>query len=142
MFSCAMVAKWISLVAFGLALSACSGVSLHGPERRYTGVWLYEFESSDFLEGETRVPKARPSERNTDWLEFPSGQLGLDRAPTNNGYDEKLGCYPVQPFLVTFIGQRTRRPFGAGHMGLWRSQMTVRRTISIERLGSAFCYPA
>jgi len=50
-------------------------------------------------------------------------------------------CYTVQPILVTFIGRRTHQPFGgAGHMGMWRSKVTVNRTISAERLGPSFCY--
>jgi hypothetical protein len=55
-------------------------------------------------------------------------------------YDDARGCYLVQPIRITFVGHRTLRPFGAGHMGLWRSQVTVGRTITLERLGPAICY--
>ena len=56
-------------------------------------------------------------------------------------------CHTVQPFLVTFSGHRTHYPLysaryfgGAGHLGLWRSKVTVQGPISAKRLGPSFCY--
>lgn len=135
-----MALRRMTLIALSLALSACSEVGFDGRARQYSGVWLYEFEGSTFVEGAAEAPKERPSYRESDWLDYPFDQPRMGQLVEAVGYDEDRDCYTVQPFLVTFIGHRTQRPFGAGHMGLWRSQMTVHRTISFERLGPAFCY--
>ncbi len=131
-----MAPKWIRAVALGLALSACSELRIDGRAREFSGVWLYEFEGSTFVEGATTTPTQRPPYTKTDWLDHPAEQEVI------KGWrvDERLDCYPVQAFLVTFIGYRTRRPFGSGHLGLWRSEITVQKAISLERLGPAFCY--
>lgn len=135
-----MALRWIILIALSVALSSCSEIGFDGRARQYSGVWLYEFEGSTFVEGATAIPKVRPSYRETDWLEYRFDQPRLGQLVEQVGYDDNRGCYTVQPFLVTFVGHGTQRPFGAGHMGLWRSQVTVHRTISFERLGPAFCY--
>lgn len=134
-----MVIRWISLIALCLTLSSCMVPRFDGSTRQFSGVWLYEFEGSTFVEGETEIPAHRPAYEETDWLEWPVDQPRLEElleeTPAN------LDCHVVQPILVTFVGQRTSYPFGgAGHMGLWRSEVTVHRTISAERLGPSFCY--
>lgn len=135
-----MMFRWIGLAALGLALSACADVGLDSPRRQFSGVWLYEFEGSSFVEGATGIPNRRPDYRETDWLEVPFGDPEIRRVVEGPGFDEAGECYTVQPVLITFIGHRTQRPFGAGHMGLWRSEVTVHETLSIRRLGPAFCY--
>lgn len=133
-----MAIRWISLVALGLALSSCSDGGFIGRTGQFSGVWLHEFEGSTFVEGATRIPTERPDYKETDtleWIEWPQ----LERL-----MEERLSdgdCYTVQPFLITFKGRRTHHPFGgAGHMGLWRSKVTVHRPISAKRLGPSFCY--
>lgn len=140
MLSLAMVFRWISLIVLGLALSSCSNVGFEGPRRQFSGVWLYEFEGSTFVEGATGIPAARPAYKETDWLEDRSGRLGAGQLDDVRADAELRDCSPVQPFLVTFVGRRTHRPFGAGHMGLWRSEVTVERMIAFKRLGPTFCY--
>jgi hypothetical protein len=101
--SLAMTFRWISLVALGLALSSCSDAGLNGQARQFSGVWLYEFEGSTFIEGATEIPKERPAPKETDWLEWV-GQPRLEEL-----MDKSLGngdCYTVQPILVTFVGRR------------------------------------
>lgn len=109
-----------------------------GGTRQFSGVWLYEFEGSSFVEGATAVPAERPDYRQTDWLEWTEWPQ-LERL-----MEYRLGdgdCYTVQPFLVTFEGRKTHHPVrGAGHLGLWRSKVTVQRPISAQRLGQSFCY--
>lgn len=136
----AMSFRWISLIALGLALSSCSAVGIPDSTRQFSGVWLYEFEGSSFVEGATEVPAERPPYHDTDWLEYSYPEPRLHQLIEGIGYDEDRGCYPVQPIKITFVGHRTLRPFGAGHMGLWRSQVTVDRTITVERIGPAICY--
>ena len=133
-----MVFKWIGLVALGLALVSCSGEGFTSHTRQFSGVWLYEFEGSTFVEGATEIPTERPAAEEMDWLEW------ADWPDLENLMEKRLGngdCYTVQPFLVTFVGRRTHHPFGgAGHLGLWRSTVTVQRPISAKRLGPSFCY--
>lgn len=135
-----MAFRWIRLAALAVTLSACSNVGFDSPTRRFSGVWLHEFEGSTFVEGATAIPPQRPPYNTSDWLEFSSHQPGLRERLEDGAQVEDRDCYPVQPFLVTFVGRRTARPFGAGHMSLWRSEVTVDRMISIERLGPSFCY--
>lgn len=136
----AMTFKRIRCVALGLALSACSAVGFDSSPRQFSGVWLYEFEGSIFVEGATGIPRTRPAYEATDWLDYPIDDPRLLALIQETGYDDVRRCYTVQPFRVRFIGHRTHRPSGAGHMGLWRSDVTVQRTISLERLGPPFCY--
>ncbi|WP_292106150.1 hypothetical protein [Brevundimonas sp.] len=138
MSSSVRASRWISLIAVGLTLSSCSDGGFNGPTREFSGVWLYEFEGSSFVEGASEMPTERPPYEETDWLEW------TDWPRLEALMEESLGnedCYTVQPFLITFVGRRTHPPFGgAGHLGGWRSQVTVHRPISAERLGPSFCY--
>lgn len=132
-----MALRWISLVALCLVLGSCTAPRFPGHARQFTGVWLYEFEGSTFLEGATEIPKTRPAsdEAWLDWTEWPQ----LERLMEERLWDGD--CYTVQPFLITFVGRKTHYPLGgAGHMGLSDSKVTVQRPISAKRLGPSFCY--
>ena len=134
-----MAIRFISLIALCLTLSSCAAPHFNGSTRQFSGVWLYEFEGSTFVEGATEIPAERPAYEKTDWLDWPIDQPRLKELLEDGR--EGADCHLVQPILVTFVGQRTNYPFGgAGHMGLWRSEVTVHRTISAERLGPSFCY--
>lgn len=131
-----MVFRSISLVALCLALSSCSDGGVNGRTRQYSGVWLYEFESSAFVEGATEIPRERPDLGKTDWFEWRDQPLIEKQMQAGS----ESGDCPTPPILVTFVGHRTHYPFGgAGHMGLWRSKMTVHSTISAQRLGPSTC---
>lgn len=138
MSSFASMLKGVTAVAFALALTSCAGGGFAGPAREFSGVWLYEFEGSSFVEGATAVPATRPDYKKTDWLDVRD-QLRIETL-----IDERFSegdCNKVQPVRLTFIGRRTSHPVGgAGHMGLWDSKVTIDRTISAERLGPSFCY--
>ena len=127
-------------VALMITLSGCSGIGLPEGQREFSGVWLYEFEGSSFVEGATAVPTVRPDYETTDWLEYPSVPPGALRDIQAGLAAEGLECQPVQAFRVRFTGRRTRHPPGTGHLGLWRTKVTVERTLAIERLGPPFCY--
>jgi hypothetical protein len=138
MSSLASMLKRVGLIGLALSLTSCAGGGFSGPTREFSGVWLYEFEGSSFVEGATAVPAERPDYKKTDWLDVRD-QLRIETL-----IDERFSegdCNKVQPVRLTFIGRRTSRPFGgAGHWGLWNSEVTIDRTISAERLGPAFCY--
>jgi len=73
-----MVIRWISLIALGLTLSSCQAPGFNGSTRQFSGVWLYEFEGSTFVEGETGIPPQRPAYEEADWLEWPVDQPRLE----------------------------------------------------------------
>ena len=133
-----MAFRCMGLMVLGLTLASCSQDGIDGPRRQFSGVWLYEFEGSTFVEGATGIPEARPSYEEADWLEWadwPRLEALMEESLQNGD------CHTVQPFLITFVGRRTHSPFGgAGHLGHWRSEVTVDRPISAERLGPSFCY--
>lgn len=137
-FSFTMAFARTSLMAFSLLLTSCSGVEAEGELRHFAGVWLYELEGSTFIEGATDIPSERPPYDETDWLDW------LEEPRLEALIEDHVGdpdCHEVQPFLITFIGRRTRNPDrGAGHMALWRSEVTIDRTISAKRLSPSFCY--
>lgn len=133
-----MTHRWLVIFALGLVLSSCAEGVIPGPARQFTGVYLYEFEGSTFIEGATEIPSERPPYDETDWLDW------VEEPRLEALIEDQIGdpdCYEVQPFLITFVGRRTRDPFrGDGHMGLWRSTVMIDRTISAKRLGPSFCY--
>ncbi|WP_133149262.1 hypothetical protein [Caulobacter zeae] len=144
MVTLAMNLTRISVIALGLALSSCSDGGFNGRTQQFSGVWLHEFEGSTFVDGATKVPTERPDPRKTDYLEWRDWPRLEALMETSRGNGN---CYTVQPFLVTFSGRRTHYPLysekrlgGAGHLGLWRSKVTVQRPISAKRLGPSFCY--
>lgn len=132
-----MTCKWISLVALSVLLSSCATQDFDRSQR-FSGVWLYQFEGSTFLEDATQVPRERPSYNASDWLRYSPDLRQL--VIGNSGFDRNLGCYPVQPFLITFLGQRSTDVLERGHLGAWRSGITVDKTLRVERLGPPFCY--
>ncbi len=134
-----MRSRWIIVAVFSFALPSCSQRGIDGPTREFSGVWLYEFEGSTFIEGAHGVPAEPPRYEEADWLEW-ADQPELEAVVERSGSDG--ACQPVQPIRLRFIGYRTRYPTmrGAGHLGLWGSQVTVSKTISSEALGPAFCY--
>lgn len=139
MLSFAMACRRIGLLGLVLALLSCSAGGFAEPPRQFSGIWLSEFEGSTFIEGATAIPSERPLDEETDWLEWTERQPRLEALRDEARGIE--GCYAIQPIRLTFIGRRTRHPLGgAGHMGLWRSTVTVERTISAEHLGPSFCY--
>lgn len=131
------VSTCLALLGLGLALSSCSNPGFSGRTRQFSGVWLYEFEGSTFIEGATKSPTELPASKEADWLEW-SHQPRLESLMDKD--DGREDCDKVQPFLLTFSGYRTHYPFGgAGHFGQWRSEVTLQKLISAKRLGPSFC---
>jgi hypothetical protein len=138
-----------SILTVHLLLAACSPIDhdgsaeSEGAPRQYSGVWLYRFEGSTFLEGAKSVPNEHPSLERSAWLQYhpdqryPGERIELSKY---DAYDEAKACYPLSPFFVTFIGWKIDNPGGSGHFGLWDSEFKVERMISSEPLGAPFCY--
>lgn len=149
------------LIAYVLvigAVSACAaedgpGGPITEPDRTFSGVWLYEFEGSTFLEGADDVPNSKVSRHDAAWLklhprEIDPGRLHptiIDPTQDYDRYDEEQDCYPKFAFAISFEGAETtysEKPLnlpGAGHLGLWGSDITVDRIISVQPLSGGFC---
>ena len=143
---------------FIVSLSACDRGHVeagHSTEsiRTYSGIWLYEFEGSTFLEGASEVPKADVQVQNAPWLKFHPENVdpeylhpGIEDASQDyDRYDVLRECYPRFAFAISFEGQETKHPQlapnlpGAGHLGLWGSDLSIERVISIKPLIGDFC---
>ena len=132
-----MALRLLSLVAVVFALASCADGGFSTGPRQFSGVWLYEFEGSTFVEGATEIPTERPDYKETDWL---AGTEWTHLESLFEKHPEGEDCHVVQPFLLTFEGRKVTRLGGAGHMGLSRSEVTVHRLTSVKRLGPSFCY--
>ena len=80
------------------------------PPERMRGVWLDEFEGSEFLPNATEAPANRPTgaghSRNAIWLDFTRHEpLLADR------HDAR------RAFAIEFVGRRATFPGRYGHMG-------------------------
>jgi hypothetical protein len=133
----------LSIMALSLVVASCSTTTFDGAVHHFSGVWLYEFEGSTFLEGARKVPAKRPTHSQEAWLDYhpdqdhPNGDVGHS---SKDAYDLKKGCYPIYPFAVTFRGRKVTRPLGSGHLGNYASEMKVDRMLSMRSLGPSFCY--
>jgi hypothetical protein len=83
--------------------------------RRWSGVWVNEFEDSSFHSGRTNVPL---SDSAGWWLE-PTKPM-----PRVDG----------KAWLIEFVGRRTKYAGGYGHMGMFDHEIIVDRVISMKEL--------
>lgn len=139
-------------------LSACGAEEIqegpaNGSTRSYSGVWLYQFEGSTFLEGATEVPKSEIAPQDAAWLEYHPEEVDPnylhpkieDPSRDYDRYDVERECYPKFAFAISFEGMQTTYPKslhnlpGGGHLGLWGSDISVKRLISIKPLSGNFC---
>lgn len=94
--------------------------------RLFRGVWIYQFEGSDFIED--AVHSAAPESREGVWL--ATGDHKVRLGPT--GFREDLGRYPVQKFRVQFIGRKTSYSGRYGHLGGSKHLIVVDRFKQIK----------
>lgn len=112
------------------------------------GTWLYMFEGSEFFE--QRLPGQECdlySDRSrAGWLHAHPRLIdpGFDAEhprPSSGTYRSSYGGeWPVNAFELRFEGRRRLRPWGAGHMGLWRSEYEVDRILSATPIPGLDCY--
>jgi hypothetical protein len=127
------VCLWLIAVAF----AGCSKADVIDEPRMYSGVWLYQFEGSTFVEGATSRPVNDVDPKKAAWLDYdPEAMMP---GPNYDDYDESAGCYPIHAFVVRFIGRRTTSANGSGHGGLWGSAVKVDRLLGAKPLGPAAC---
>lgn len=109
------------------------------PPREYNGLWMYQFESSRFLENVATVPQTGTEELELTkgksiWLHYDPRDV--DPTKHYNG-DENSNCFPTYAFAVRFIGRRNPNP--GGHMGLSDEVIWVDRMLEIKALPPPDC---
>lgn len=112
--------------------------SEYSQPRRFSGIWLYEFEGSAFIDGATDVPKSPYDYGKVAWLEYAPEQIAP--GPAYDDYAESGNCYPIHSFAITFIGREKASSGGSGHMGIFGSEIVVDQLVSARSLGQPFCY--
>lgn len=89
------------------------------PPVRMRGIWLDEFEGSEFLPGATEAPAEWHYSHEAIWLGFARPEPLLAR---ENG--------EPRAFAVEFIGRRATYPGRYGHMGGSRHMVIVKKLLS------------
>ena len=119
-----------SLAVIGLiVLAICGAVWVTRPTREFTGIWLLQFEGSNFFEGATLATVRDYDREDAGWLE-EGDAIDIDRVLPD--YGEDAGCWKVQAFALRFKG---KRHFGmSGHLGLWNSSYKVAELIEMKPL--------
>lgn len=102
--------------------------------REFSGIWLLEFEGSQFFEGATLATVRDFDPADAGWLE-EGDAIDLDTVIAD--YGEDAGCWKVRAFALRFKGQRH---FGmSGHLGGWNSRYDVAELIEIKPLAWPEC---
>lgn len=90
------------------------------PPERMRGIWLDEFEGSEFLPNATASPAVWPYSPDAIWLDFTRPEpLISDRQPDRQ-----------QAYAIEFIGRRATYPGHYGHMGGSRHLIIVDELLS------------
>ena len=91
------------------------------PPRRWSGMWDFGWEWSDFCEDPAKVCGLGPG--------HDRGQVWTDVAP-----GAQMPRLPDGMYHVEFIGRRTRAPGHFGHLNQYDYLMIVDRIISIKKV--------
>ena len=153
-----MIGRVIICLLFAFALWACEAEKVEagsstGPIRQFSGVWVYQFEGSTFVEGAGSASDAEIPFQDAAWLDFHPGEVdplnlheGIESARQDyDTFDPERQCYPRFAFAISFEGARTTYQYiapnlpGGGHMGLWGSDISVAKVTSISPLDGFLC---
>ena len=112
-----------------IVLAICGAVWASRPTREFSGVWLLEFEGSNFFEGATLATVRDFDRADAGWLE-EGDAIDIDKVLP--AYDKDDACWKVRAFALRFKG---KRHFGmSGHLGLWNSRYEVAELIEMKPL--------
>jgi hypothetical protein len=100
----------------------------------FSGIWLLEFEGSQFFEGATLATVRNFDQADAGWLE-ESDAIDLDKVLPD--YEADAGCWKVRAFALRFKGQRHLGM--SGHLGMWNSRYDVDELIEIKPLSWPEC---
>jgi hypothetical protein len=124
------VSKPRSLAVIGLiVLAICGAVWVARPAREFSGIWLLQFEGSNFFEGATLATVRDYDREDAGWLEEGEA-IDIDKVIPE--YDAGAACWKVRAFALRFKG---KRHFGmSGHLGMWNSSYEVAELIEMKPL--------
>jgi hypothetical protein len=118
----------IGLIALGIGGAVWASRPVDNT-REFSGIWLLEFEGSEFFEGATLATVRDFDQADIGWLD-EGDAIDLDKMVPD--YDADAGCWKVRAFALRFRGQRH---YGvSGHLGLWNSRYEVAELIEIKPL--------
>ncbi|MBU7580965.1 MAG: hypothetical protein KAF27_10930 [Porphyrobacter sp.] len=127
------MSQWRSWAIIGLIMLVIGGaVSASRPPdrlREIAGVWLLEFEGSNFFEGATAATVRDFDPAEAGWLE-EGDAIDVEKLfAGDGGYAD---CYKVRAFALRFKGRRHAGV--SGHLGLWNSRYEVVELIEMTPL--------
>jgi hypothetical protein len=101
-----------------------------GPRMRMRGLWLCEFEGSEFVQNAVEPPDSSTFYPNGTWLAWTQ-RAGIPCRP--------YYPYPKEPtvFAIDFVGRLSAYPGRYGHLGGSRNLVLVDKLLSIRRLNSS-----
>lgn len=136
----------IGITSIILAACAYGFLSFLQRERTIEGVWLWQFEGSDFFEGQLPLNPCELYYRIPGWLEYsptevyPNGSIYRDRFPSSGTYRTPEGMWRIEAFAVKFKGRQKFSLWGTGHFGMWWSSFNVDSMISVKPIAGVHCY--
>jgi hypothetical protein len=98
-----------------------------GPRMRMRGLWLYQFEGSEFLQNYVEPPDISTFYRNDVWLNWSRIYVPC--------LSPRRQQKPVI-FAIDFIGRKSAYPGHYGHLGRSRNLILAEKVLSIRRLDS------
>jgi hypothetical protein len=115
----------------GLIVLAIGGaVSVSRPPdrmREISGIWLLEFEGSNFFEGATAATVRDFDQADAGWLE-EGDAIDVEKLfAQDGGYAD---CYKVHAFELRFKGRRHSGV--SGHLGMWNARYEVVELIELK----------
>lgn len=119
-----------SLAIIGLILLAIGwAVWAARPTREFSGIWLLQFEGSNFFEGATLATVRDYDREDAGWLD---GGDAIDIEKVLPEYGSDAECGKVRAFALRFHG---KHHYGrSGHVGLWNSRYEVVELLEMKLL--------
>lgn len=100
-----------------------------GRTREISGLWLLQFEGSNFFEGATPATVRGYGLEDAGWLNT-SDQIDLSNLLPR--YDGNDNCWKVKAIQMRFRGHRQ---FGlSGHLGMWNSSYEIEELLEMEEV--------
>jgi len=104
-----------------------SGLIDSGRTREISGLWLLQFEGSNFFEGATPETVRSYELDDAGWL---SESDQIDLSNLLSGYDESDECWTVKAVQLRFRGHRQIGV--SGHLGMWSSSYEIEELLEMK----------
>ncbi|WP_152433583.1 hypothetical protein [Erythrobacter sp. THAF29] len=115
----------LSAVLLAIVATLLAANSYLERTREISGIWLYQFENSNFFEGATGETIHRIDRSSPSWLRADNSPL-LDLTNRTGGGE----CWRTMGFEIRFVGRKLIGP--SGHFSSWWSEYVVEEVISVR----------